>query len=551
MIGINIAGYVITKHLGEGGMGSVYLAKHISLNRIAAIKSLHQQFTNNLQLKERFLNEARALGRLEHPNIVKLYHFEENEYGVFLIMEYVEGIELNEFLDNQDEPMTKEEVIELFSMLLDGFQYAHENKIIHRDIKPSNIIINKDKKIKILDFGIAKLIEDDTDLTRTGMMMGSIRYMSPEQVLASSNIDHRSDIYSLGVTLFQMVTGTCPYDSNTTQYEIQNKIVKKPLPDLKEINPKAEISFQKIINKATQKNPEDRYQSCCDFKNSLLEIDMAGNDTVINNGTVIIPGDDDSDPPKKVTSNYTVLILSLIILFLVGFIFIKNFENEVEIIEETQQNPINTNSNNERTLTIDDLNEKQKQVFFKRLSKIYRNESFELEFSQGEKLPTGFSVNVNCEDCIVFDRKDDHSFKGKVDKVGHFLLNISIDDSEGNILTLQDVEFYSNETLPNSTPLKTIKYWLKNIANRKGYKVQTKWDTYENYIRGYGTTYNTEIQSIELIEQNSNYAKVRVHYYSYDSSNNDLDLIQIFHFENFDSRGWKWTAITNESVNIL
>lgn len=262
-----ILNYQIIKKIGEGGMGSVFLAQHTQLDRKAAVKALHPTLVNNPHIRERFKNEASTMAHLKHPSIVSLYDYMEAPNGLFLIMEYIEGRPLDEYITQISGPISEEKTIAFFTQILDGFDYAHNKGVIHRDIKPSNLIITPEDEVKILDFGIAKLLGNDNKaLTQAGSRMGTVLYMSPEQV-KGSNIDLRSDIYALGVTLFQMLTGKGPYPAQgVTEYEVYNKIVNEPLPKVQNISPK----MQEIINKATAKNPDERFQNCQEFQKALL-----------------------------------------------------------------------------------------------------------------------------------------------------------------------------------------------------------------------------------------------------------------------------------------
>jgi serine/threonine protein kinase len=161
MIGEIISNYKVLSIIGEGGMGMVYLAEHISIGRKAAIKALHKKYLSNTNIKERFKNEAATLSQIEHPNIVKLYDYIENDKGLFLIMEYVDGVLLDEYIKKESGPINEQNAIKIMKGLLAGFAYAHSKNIVHRDVKPNNVIISRDfRTIKILDFGIAKILDD-------------------------------------------------------------------------------------------------------------------------------------------------------------------------------------------------------------------------------------------------------------------------------------------------------------------------------------------------------------------------------------------------------
>jgi len=269
MIGAQILNYQVKSLLGEGGMGIVYLAEHVKLGRKVAIKVLHAHLASNESIRTRFMNEAKTMAELQHPNIVNLHDYHEDEFGLYLIMEYVDGKPLDEYIEQVSGPIPEEKAIQFFKQALSAFQYAHEKNVVHRDIKPSNLIITNEGKLKVLDFGIAKIVGNENyKLTKTGAHTGSVYYMSPEQV-RGFDVDYRSDIYSLGITLYQMLTGYNPYVDLTTEYDIFEQIVKVPLADPRTKYPAVSEHMVQVINKATQKNPLDRFNSCNDFSKSV------------------------------------------------------------------------------------------------------------------------------------------------------------------------------------------------------------------------------------------------------------------------------------------
>ncbi len=268
MLGSLIGKYKILRLIGEGGMATVYEAEHEMLGTKVAIKVLNPILSANTQIKERFRNEAKLMASLDHPNITKVIDFNEQPHQLSIIMEYLNGEDLNDKI-KRNGALSEKDTVEVFSQTLSAFQYAHEKGIVHRDIKPSNIFILQDGRVKILDFGIAKLFGQGNEMTQTGTQMGTPIYMSPEQVKADKSIDHRSDIYSLGVTMYFAINGKPPYNSNTdSQFDIFSKIVYEPLPNLS-----ADSIFNHSIVKACQKDREKRFQSCQEWLQSIKSVD--------------------------------------------------------------------------------------------------------------------------------------------------------------------------------------------------------------------------------------------------------------------------------------
>lgn len=270
MIGKKILNYRISRLIGEGGMATVYEAIHEKLDTKVAIKVLNPVLTANANIRQRFLQEAKMIASLNHQNIVKVIDYEEQSDFLAIVMEYLDGSDLSDYIkENGKLPLN--ESVRLFIKVLDAFSYAHSKCIVHRDVKPSNIFLVGNIEPKILDFGIAKMLETDAALTHTGTQMGTPVYMSPELVNADKNIDHRSDIYSLGVTLFYILQGQPPYDATTiSNFQIFNKIYAEPLPLLSGV---PDI-FNQIIQKATAKKPDDRFQSCNEFGAAIADLEL-------------------------------------------------------------------------------------------------------------------------------------------------------------------------------------------------------------------------------------------------------------------------------------
>ena len=268
MQGTTIGNYTVTSFIEEGGMGTVYSGLHPKLDRKVAIKVLHKNLTGNPQFKERFLNEAKILAKLSHPNIINIYDFIEHEDQFFIITEFVEGLPLDKIIADRNSTTTSQK-LDYFRQILSGIGYAHSHGVVHRDIKPSNVMIENSTTAKILDFGIAKLSDSSKSLTKTGTKMGSLYYMSPEQVLGKS-MDNRTDIYSLGVMLFEMLTNSLPYRTTTeSDYELMNSILVQELPNLHEYTDNIDPNIEYTIRKACAKEPANRFQTCSEFSEAL------------------------------------------------------------------------------------------------------------------------------------------------------------------------------------------------------------------------------------------------------------------------------------------
>ena len=263
--------YEILEKVGTGGMSDVYKAKCHKLNRFVAVKVLKQEFGENENFVSKFKVEAQAAAGLMHPNIVNVYDV-GNENGInYIVMELVEGITLKKYIEKKARLSVKE-AISIAIQVSMGIEAAHNNHIIHRDIKPQNIIISKDGKVKVTDFGIAKAA---TSNTITSNVMGSVHYTSPEQARGGFS-DEKSDIYSLGITLFEMLTGRVPFNGDTT-VAIAIKHIQEPMPTPRDFVAEIPISVEQIVYKCTQKSPDRRYQSMAelieDLKRSLMTPD--------------------------------------------------------------------------------------------------------------------------------------------------------------------------------------------------------------------------------------------------------------------------------------
>jgi serine/threonine-protein kinase len=272
MIGQVVGDYKILKHLGEGGMGMVYLAEHTQLHQRAAIKALHPTLFNNDNARERFMREAEVLARLNHPNIIRLLNFHNLPQGCFIVMEFAEGETLEDKLQRGG-LVAPEITVPCFVQVLHALGYAHGLGVIHRDLKPSNIMLATGGGAKLLDFGTAKLA-DAPRLTQQGMTLGTIVYMSKEQLLGKP-LDARSDVYSLGVTLYETATGQLPfYDEEEKKLVL--KIAKHDPTPPSQHHPAIPKELERIIVKSLAKAPEDRFQTANDMAQALEAFAQAG-----------------------------------------------------------------------------------------------------------------------------------------------------------------------------------------------------------------------------------------------------------------------------------
>ncbi|MFN3316675.1 MAG: serine/threonine protein kinase, partial [Raineya sp.] len=270
MQGRKIQNYIVDDKIGEGGMGAVFKAHHtLMTERKAAIKVLNAQYAGNPHLKERFKNEAAALARLNHSGIVALYDYIEEGQEAFLIMEFAEGTPLDKMIEKNGK-IEEKFALDLLRQIAEALAYAHSQGIVHRDIKPANFIVNAEGKVKILDFGIAKMVaEESRHLTKTGMRMGSVYFMSPEQVRGDKDISHRTDLYSLGLMFYVMLTGVYPLESLTSEYAIYDAIVNKDFVNLQELKGKVSPTSLFILEKCLQRNPQDRFATALDIVKAI------------------------------------------------------------------------------------------------------------------------------------------------------------------------------------------------------------------------------------------------------------------------------------------
>src|SRR5580704_11032968 len=265
MIGTEIASYRILEKLGQGGMGVVYKAVDTGLDRFVAMKVLNPDLSRNPELVSRFRAEAKAQANLNHTNLATLYAFLVQDGTAVMVMEYVDGETFAQMIRRRG-PIPEVEAIPLFRQALLGIGYAHHAGSLHRDIKPSNLMLNKNGLVKVMDFGIAKVM-GARGMTRTGTQLGTLAYMSPEQI-QNRNVDIRSDVYELGITLYEMLTGHLPFESDS-EFQIMQDHVYTPPPPPSKYYPYINKGVENVILKSIEKNSDARFQTVEQFGAAL------------------------------------------------------------------------------------------------------------------------------------------------------------------------------------------------------------------------------------------------------------------------------------------
>src|SRR5438477_6246518 len=277
--GTKLGRYEIRSKIGEGGMGEVYRAYDPKMNREIAIKILPAAFSADKGRLAWFEQEAQAAGSLNHPNILVIYHIDTHDGSPYIVSELLEGETLRQRMSGT--ALAQRRVIDYASQIAHGLAAAHEKGIVHRDLKPDNIFITKDGRIKILDFGIAKLTQPDGSLSQTeiptrrvdtdpGVVMGTVGYMSPEQVKGRP-VDHRSDIFSFGAILYEMLSGRRAFHGESAA-ETMSAILKEDPPDLSSTNQNISPALERLVNHCLEKSPESRFHSASDLAFALEAI---------------------------------------------------------------------------------------------------------------------------------------------------------------------------------------------------------------------------------------------------------------------------------------
>lgn len=313
-----IGKFTLLEEISRGGMGVVFRGIDEQLNRPLAIKMLPKEFFTNQEQKDRFLLEARIVAKLDHPNIMKVYSIEYAEDTVWIVMELLDG-QLLSALIKDHASLTIEQTANIIDQLCKALSYSHSKGIIHRDIKPANVMVNKDNIVKLMDFGIARDTDTDLNLTRAGTIMGTPKYMSPEQ-FTGQGVDNRSDIYSLGIMVYEMLCGKVPFDGKTIAEIAYKQIHEKPIP-IKKLCKKITPELETFVNKSLAKDKKDRLAS-------LAEINFADNKSKIVVKTV----------RTKVNFLRLVFIYSFLVILILGWLLFKfNSDREKELIKQAEE----------------------------------------------------------------------------------------------------------------------------------------------------------------------------------------------------------------------
>jgi hypothetical protein len=268
VIGENVGPYRLIEKLGKGGMATVFKAYHPSLDRYVAIKALHPAFMEHPGFIDRFEREAKVVAKLEHPNIVPIYDFSEHEDRPYLVLKYVRGETLKARLEKSK--LTYKESRQIFRVISSALGYAHQEGVLHRDIKPSNVLMDKNGGIFLADFGLARIAETSQTTLSGQMMMGTPHYISPEQAKGLGDLDSGTDIYSLGVMMYELLVGDVPYQADTP-FSVIHDHIYSPLPLPKDINPDLTDDIQRALLKALAKKREDRYKDMTEMMSVFLK----------------------------------------------------------------------------------------------------------------------------------------------------------------------------------------------------------------------------------------------------------------------------------------
>ena len=344
MEGLEIGSWKIESKLGEGGMGEVFLARHQSLGTVAAVKALFPILIHDPKLIERFSQEARTQAQLHHPNIARVIDFLQNEERWYLVIEYVSRGSLSDRLDVANGLLPIEQALRWGCQSLRALDHAHQKGIIHRDVKPSNLLLDEYDRIKVTDFGIARVV-GNVRLTTTGESLGTPQYMSPEQIRRPQSVDHRTDVYSMGLVLYEMLTGRVPFDSDS-EFDIKQMQVAQAPRSPRELNEAVPEELSDLLLKALAKDPDDRFSGCGAFARAIEEFQSELSPPV--------PPPPDPEviqrpitPPSKRTSAVWSVILGLALLacIILMVVFLARANKQKEKAARWEQKYTTTHAN--------------------------------------------------------------------------------------------------------------------------------------------------------------------------------------------------------------
>jgi serine/threonine protein kinase len=284
--GARLGAYELSERVGSGGMAEVYRAKQLSaFGREVAVKVIRRGFSEDPLFRQRFLREAQAIAKLSHPHILPLIEFGEERDILYLVMPYFSGGTLRSLMDRVQGPLSLKDAVEIMEQLCDAVQYAHEQGIVHRDIKPQNVLIQRGKHLLLADFGIARDTSDER-LTMTGAGVGTVEYMAPEQAMGKG--DQRSDVYSLGIILYQMLGGRAPFTGNTPMETLMKQATELP-PPIHQLNPTLPAETEKVLNKVLEKDSRDRFQSPNELFQAAQRLLQPPSQAGANMGPQVVP----------------------------------------------------------------------------------------------------------------------------------------------------------------------------------------------------------------------------------------------------------------------
>jgi serine/threonine protein kinase len=342
MIGQVIDNYKILEVIGRGGMGVVYKAIDLNLQKTVALKMIDPSYARNESFLKRFRTEAIALAKLENKNIVGVYALRETDNGLFMVMEYVLAKTVSDWLKEKG-PFSINEAVKIIRQLLNAISHAHKVGVIHRDIKPNNILLCEDGTVKVMDFGLAKLIQEHGEQSTVNQTAGTLYYMSPEQI-KGNKVDNRTDIYSIGMTIYEMLTGRTPFEKDASEYNIQKQIIEGKIESPEKYNPGIPRYFVKFIMKALEKNPDKRFQDVTAMLSDLYLFDTS--EKSHDDKTKIISNHDSGSNNSWKKRKKIILVSSaslILLVFSAYIIMLKPFNNNARRIVNNKDSVIYPN----------------------------------------------------------------------------------------------------------------------------------------------------------------------------------------------------------------